>query len=261
MRNMSPINKRFVLAVLVVLAVLWGGRTTLAYEVEECIACHNLTSTRSWLRIDTELLARSIHADNADCTECHSQIKDESHTETPGAGAVDCLQCHDQNNQHGRGTVEDNRPQCYTCHTRHAIMAREDPLSSVHADNLSRTCGQCHPVQCGISDYFSWLPSAKIATHPKADLSGDYSLGNCIGCHQGRAAHGQTTVINQEQCHRCHMTDDGRGALLGFIHPQANASRQPGVFAVAVIYQATLVALVIGGIFFFVRKISGTQRG
>jgi hypothetical protein len=239
---------------------LWGGSTLQAYTAEECLACHNLKSTQSQRRIDTELLSRSIHADNADCIECHSQVQDESHMQTPGAGAVDCSQCHDQTNRHGTSNADGNRPQCYTCHTRHAIMAKDDPRSTVHAAKLTQTCSQCHAAQCGESDYFSWLPSAKIETHPKADLSGDFSVANCIGCHQGSAVHGETDPINTAECRRCHMTAEGKGALLGFIHPQADPARQPGVFAVAVIYQVVLLLLLAGGIFFFVRKFSGTQR-
>jgi hypothetical protein len=258
---MRAVKQWFSIAVVLVIAVFGNGPAALAYTPEACIACHDLKSTQSRLRIDVAAFIPSVHGDNADCTECHSRVTDETHIRTPGSGAVDCGQCHEQENRHGMRAVEGNRPQCHACHTRHAILPKADPASSVHPERLEQTCGQCHPDQFGHSDYLSWLPSSKIATHPKADLSGDNSDTHCIGCHQGRAVHGETAPITEDPCYRCHMTDDGRGALLGVIHPQADAGRQPGVFAAALLYQAVLAALVIGGLFFFVRRFSGSNRG
>lgn len=33
---------------------------------------------------------------------------------------------------------------CADCHTPHEMLSKSDPKSSVHADNLQKTCGECH---------------------------------------------------------------------------------------------------------------------
>ncbi len=34
---------------------------------------------------------------------------------------------------------------CASCHAHHKILPEENPKSTVHPDNLSKTCGKCHP--------------------------------------------------------------------------------------------------------------------
>lgn len=239
-------------------ACLFFTAAASAYEIEECIDCHNTSSTASRLTMDAAQFNASIHADNATCMDCHLMVEDESHTETPGSGAVDCSQCHEQENFHGLDGDRENRPQCFHCHTRHDIQAIADPAASVHPTRLTATCGQCHPAQSGYRDFLSRLPSIKIKTHPKGDLYTDYTDANCIGCHQGQGAHGETDTINDDTCYRCHMDAQGQKALLGFIHPRADGGDQPGVFAVAILYQLVLLACIVGGVIFFVRKFSET---
>jgi hypothetical protein len=62
----------------------------------------------------------------------------------------------------------------------------------------------------------------RIKSHPKQDFSGTYDKTNCLGCHQGAAAHGESGNINGQTCYKCHITPEGRGALLGHIHPKAD---------------------------------------
>ena len=245
---------------ITVLAVVFGfSSMAMAFEVQECIDCHNIGSTASRRIMDVDQFNASIHGDIASCVDCHSMVTDESHMETPGSGVVDCSQCHEQENYHGGNRLQDSAlPQCAACHTRHNIRPVDDPASSVNAAHLAATCGRCHPAQSGHIDYFSWLPSVKIKTHPKGDFGTNYGEDNCIGCHQGRGAHGETDPIDDAACYRCHMTPEGEKALLGFIHPRADAGDQPGVFAVGILYQLVVLACIVGGVIFFVRKFSGT---
>jgi hypothetical protein len=260
MKTMSPVGKGIAFLFLAVPLILIAANVGLAYESEECIGCHNLQSTKSRLAINVDSFSKSVHGEGTDCGDCHTQVEDESHTQSPGSGVVDCTQCHDQENRHGLNSTTGNRPQCSACHTRHRILPKNDPEASIHPNHLQQTCGQCHPAQSGQSGYLSWLPAIKIATHPKADLSGDFKESNCIGCHQGAAAHGEIDLISEANCHRCHLSANGQGALLGFIHPRADLNRQPAVFFVGVLYQLVMLALFGGGILFFIRKFSGTQR-
>lgn len=231
----------------------------LTYENDECIACHSLQSIKSRLHIDMELFNRSVHAGVSDCTDCHSQLKIENHICIIGSGYVDCSQCHDQQNRHGMDGRGENRPDCYHCHTRHNILSKDNPSASIHQDCLMETCSYCHPAQSGQSNYLSWLPSVKIATHPKADLSGDYSKSNCLECHQGQAAHGEEELIREATCYLCHFNAGKQKAMLGFIHPHADLDQQPGVFTAAIIYQIFIILLLAGGIIFFIRKFSGLK--
>ena len=255
---MGSMKSRLILFSLMVLVISHTPQRGMAYENDQCVACHGLQSTKSRLRIDVEAFKRSVHMDNAECVDCHRQITDDNHSHHAGSGAVDCGECHDQENRHGRGAMEKNRPDCHDCHTRHSIAGKDDPSSSIHPDHLVDTCAQCHPAESGRLDALSWLPSIKIATHPKADMGGYYTEDNCVGCHQGQAAHGEKAKISEATCERCHMTDEGRNPMFGFIHSQADVVRQPGVFAAALLYLVGIVLLLAGGMFFFIQKISGS---
>jgi hypothetical protein len=119
---------------------------------------------------------------------------------------------------------------------------------------LKQTCGNCHALQSGDTGYLSWLPAVRIKSHPKEDFSRDYSDINCIGCHQGNAAHGETRPMDDQDCYRCHITPQGDSLLYGYFHPQADAEKQPTVFAAAMIYQFCLAFLVWRGVRFLIRK-------
>jgi hypothetical protein len=256
---MHSMTFRTILLVLPLITALCIPTAGLAYEMTDCIDCHDLSAGGSRFTIDTAAFEDSVHGEAAECMDCHTGIVDESHTATPGSGTVDCSGCHDQENQHGLGGLRDNRPDCYHCHTRHNIRGMDDPASAIHPDRLEQTCAACHPAQSGQVGYFSWLPSLKIATHPKADLSGRFEMGNCLGCHQGRASHGEAEPVSDDNCNRCHLTAEGQNPMLGVMHPEADPATQAGIFSVAVLYQIVIGMLVVGGMIFFVRRFSGTK--
>jgi hypothetical protein len=230
-----------------------------AYTDEDCIKCHDRTGEGSALKMSVEQFNRSIHADEAACQNCHTNVVDDDHQEVAGSGAVNCRQCHDQENRHAMGAT-DNRPKCFNCHTRHNTHSKDDPQASVHPDRLEQTCRACHPAQSGTAGYFTWFTSVQIASHPKQDFSQIYTGENCLGCHQGQAAHGETAPINDQNCHTCHFDDDGQNKLWGVIHPDAQLETQPGVFAAAVTYQLVLATMVFGGFCWLIRHFSGRKE-
>jgi hypothetical protein len=243
---------RFVSIVLIFMA----AQAALAYTNEDCIECHREGSKEGGINISIDEFNASVHAEEVGCQDCHTMVEDEAHQTTPGSGAVDCSGCHEQENRHGRESNSGTRPQCYSCHTRHGMRTKDDPLSSVHPQRLKDTCDSCHPHESGQTDYFSWLPSLQVASHSKQDFSQDYDRTNCLGCHQGMGAHGEQEPINDQTCFTCHLTPDGQNKLLGYIHSKADARRQPGVMAAATIYQVVMGVLVLGGFAFFIRKLS-----
>lgn len=249
---------RFSLVVLIFTA----AQAAFTYTPQDCINCHKIGSAESKLQISIDEFNASIHGEEEEttCRDCHTLVEDDKHQTTPGTGAVDCSRCHEQENRHGWKSTTGTRPQCYSCHSRHGMLANDDPRSSVHSQRLKETCRSCHTRQCGETDYLSWLPSLQIASHSKQDFSRPYRRDNCLGCHQGNAFHGAHEPINDQTCFTCHVTKDGQSKLLGYIHPQADARHQPGVLAAAAVYQVIWIVLVFGGFAFFIRQLSKGQK-
>lgn len=234
-----------------------ASETESVYTPEECIACHRTGSEESERQISISEYERSVHGQEITCLDCHTDVVDDNHQTVEGSGMVDCSACHDQKNQHGSKGPEENRPRCYTCHTRHNMLAKTDPASTVHPDQFATTCSPCHAMATGKTDYFSWFPSFRIASHPKADFATDYSDRNCLGCHQGAATHGEEEPIVDQDCHKCHRSTEVDGAMWGRIHTRADRKDQPAVFAAATIYQ---VSIVIGVILLLVRFFRSRAR-
>jgi len=116
-------------------------------------------------------------------------------------------------------------------------------------------------VACGESDALSWLPSLQIASHNKQDFGQVYDKSNCLGCHQGSAAHGEMNPINDRDCHQCHLPREGRPGLWGTMHPRADLNQQPGTFVAGVVYLIFFILLLGGGFGFYIkgRKSSGKK--
>lgn len=216
--------------------------TAAAYTPEDCIECHRTDSEESGLQMSAETYEASVHGqEGITCLDCHTEVVDDDHQETEGSGAVDCSACHEQENRHGENGPDEQRPHCYDCHTRHNMLSKTDPASTVHADQLPATCAGCHAAASGETGYFAWFPAFQIASHNKADFATAYEKDNCLGCHQGAAAHGESEPINEQECHKCHLAPEEAGAMWGVNHPTADLTTQPTVFAAASIYQVFVV--------------------
>lgn len=220
--------------------------TATAYTPEDCMECHRTGSEESGLHMSVEEYEASVHGPEITCLDCHTGVIDDEHQSTEGSGAVDCSACHEaQENKHGLNGSDEQRPQCYDCHTKHNMLSKTDPASSVHPDQLAVTCAGCHPAASGETDFFSWAPSFQIASHNKADFGTAYKKDNCLGCHQGAAAHGESEPINDQDCQKCHLSPEAAGAMWGYMHPKADMNTQPTVFAAASIYQVFVVIFLI----------------
>jgi len=104
------------------------------------------------------------------CTDCHGEhdIKssgDPESTVSPRAVGENCSHCHEdmslsakyglptrrlasfRDTYHGIAlNLGDIRvANCASCHDYHNIRPSSDPKSSVHPDNMTKTCGKCHP--------------------------------------------------------------------------------------------------------------------
>ena len=226
-----------------------------AYTAEDCIGCHRMGSGKSTLQMNMEEFNRSVHAGEIACQDCHKSVIDEKHITMKRSGSVDCGQCHDQQNRHGLGAKSGTRPQCYSCHTRHDILKGDHEKSSVHPEQLKKTCGACHPAQAGKIGFLPWLASLKVRSHGKEDLGCSYDEKDCLGCHQGKAAHGET-VLNDRSCPECHFPSQGQAPLMGALHPSAGSRSNPWNALANGIYGLAAVLLLVGGLGFYIRKLT-----
>lgn len=89
-----------------------------------------------------------------DCASCHSPhaIRRADATRVRTEVANRCGTCHDpigktfHDSFHGKSSQlgHARAAVCADCHTAHLSLGKSNPKSSVHPDNLAKTCGACH---------------------------------------------------------------------------------------------------------------------
>jgi len=280
-------NKNAILTALLigVAALVTTAATTSAFAqtIDECIACHQditLTKTASdgsvaSLYVDKASYLESVHGESGfSCVDCHEDARPEAHP-AEGLAPVLCQDCHDDiaetqaASAHGQLLSEGSTeaPQCYDCHTTHAVMRSDNTLSSVHPDNLQTTCAVCHqeeaaPVICEAARDLAQgdvsavermsLPSAlsmlttRLKGHGKTDFGCTYNTKQCSNCHIDVTRHGDNTE-EPPVCSKCH--DMKRSSLLfGKIH-------KPTIFTgPMVIVLIIMYILCIGGLIVYFKK-------
>ncbi len=260
-----------------------------AQTVDDCIACHQdttLTETLpdgslTSLHVDKATYMKSVHAEAGfSCVDCHEDAQPSEHP-AEGLDPVDCQSCHDDvaevqaNSTHGQLLAggETKAPACYDCHSTHAVMRSDNPLSSVHPDNLQTTCAACHkeeaaPVICEAALDLAEgdtsalqrmsLPSAlamlttRLKGHGKTDFGCSYTTKNCSNCHFDVTKHGDSTQ-EPPVCSECH--DMQRSSLLfGKIH-KPNIFTGPMVIVLIIMY-----ILCIGGLVLYFKKPTARKK-
>ncbi len=137
---------------------------------QTCRKCHAEVYTQYSISVHAQALKMGA-VDAPVCTDCHGEhdILRPENPEAPTSGfnvAVEvCSPCHEserlarkyginparvtsyKNSYHGLalrgGKVR--VANCGSCHGVHDILPSSDPRSSIHPQNLQKTCGQCHP--------------------------------------------------------------------------------------------------------------------
>jgi cytochrome c553 len=142
--------------------------TTEPVALAACVGCHE----QQFAEYRDSVHGRASLSGNADvptCTDCHGEhytraADDLQSSVHPSAVVNTCAACHAAEgivgkygvpteqyytyresyhgiaNQYGSTTVAN----CASCHMEHDVWPSSDPRSSVHPDNLPRTCGECH---------------------------------------------------------------------------------------------------------------------
>lgn len=135
-----------------------------------CGACH----ARAWREYAKgthgKARAKASHEHAPTCTDCHGKHRilssaDEESSVSPRRVVWTCAKCHDDPVVLGKARLADSvvetyfdsyhglvvqkgmteAANCASCHGYHAVLPSSDPASPVHAGNLERTCGACHP--------------------------------------------------------------------------------------------------------------------
>lgn len=124
---------------------------------------------------------------------------------------------------HGKGLLKSGlvvTAMCTDCHTAHKELPADNPQSSVHHDNIAKTCGRCHH---GIEEKFESSIHSQKSHDTKKDLP------TCRDCH---TAHTITRADKEgfkldimKRCGRCHEkiaktyfdTYHGKVSRLGYV--------------------------------------------
>ncbi len=256
LRNALPI-------VLMLFCPLFARSAT--YSDQDCLTCHGKPEICQIMKdgrirslyVDPVMWSRDIHhIGNLTCVDCHRNATPFLHFRE-GFIDVDCARCHPieeeeyQKNVHltfRTITPGKELPLCYHCHTKHAILRHDDPLSSVHESNIGATCGTCH-AEVMVKGILSGATLGKISGHRKGDISEKFDMNVCISCHYQDSAHGAKRVY-KDFCSRCHDVQSKGNLVMGPTH--LDGARWSGLNSVANVL--LLLLLFASGSFFLFRS-------
>lgn len=129
------------------------AKTARAHIPETCGSCHTAILAE-WMG-SAHGAALGNGKKGPVCSTCHEShaVKRPDTAESRHRMSDGCGDCHKaftaafKDSFHGKATSLNNRKAaaCADCHTPHANLPASDPRSSVHPDNLAKTCGTCHP--------------------------------------------------------------------------------------------------------------------
>jgi hypothetical protein len=192
----------------------------------DCGSCHTELA-QQFARSQHGKLLLAGDANAPSCTECHGthgvqgRLQAGSPTFATNVPQL-CARCHREGEKaalryqgpqhqivesytesiHGKGLLKSGltvTATCTGCHTAHGVLPRTDPASSVHRDNVPKTCGGCHH---GIEEQF------EQSIHHTLVGKTDKQLPVCNDCHSAhtitRADADGFKLDIMQKCGRCH---------------------------------------------------------
>ncbi len=133
------------------------------------------------------------HREAPTCTDCHAEhnIQDPKNRSPLAISADVCSTCHASERMNTRYNLPKDRVKtffgsyhglaaqygsataanCGSCHGFHKVLRSTDPGSTIHPNNLMKTCGNCHP---GASENF-------VASKVHVDAAGEASATDAGG--------------------------------------------------------------------------------
>jgi len=206
---------------------------TYSYTDQECLFCHGkpnisqITSSgkvRS-LFVNPDEWSQDIHhKSKMVCVDCHINSNPYLHFRE-GFIDVDCARCHPEEEEEYQKNIHltfttitpgKELPLCYHCHTKHHILLHDDPSSSIHEENVGKTCIECHP-EVMVKGILKGTSLGKISGHRKGDLSESFDMMVCINCHYNDSAHGAKRIY-KDFCSRCHDVRSKGDLVMGPTH-------------------------------------------
>ena len=129
-----------------------AATTSQAKVSETCGSCHS--GVLKDFNESAHSAAKTAGRKGPVCSTCHEPhaVKNPDAASTRTEVSDGCGNCHEKYSTsfrgsfHGKATALENSSAaaCADCHTPHRNFATSDPRSSVHPDNLAKTCGACH---------------------------------------------------------------------------------------------------------------------
>lgn len=192
----------------------------------DCSACHDEVSDKYFQSgHGTAYFEKDVNAPY--CTDCHGTHNVKSHEDDTSPTFRSnipklCGECHKKDGKanltadlhsidsyvdyslsvHGKGLTEKgllSSAICTDCHTSHFMFRQDDDKSSVHPNNVAKTCAKCHK---GIYDQYIQ------SDHQAAADKGESKFPACAACH---SSHTVSEVDQDEfmfeiniQCGSCH---------------------------------------------------------
>ena len=165
-------------------------------DAPSCLDCHDKHATQGKALPTSPTFARNVPSL---CSGCHRA--GEPAAMRIDAAVPDIVQSY-VDSIHGKGLLESGlvvTATCASCHGAHTELPPDDPRSSVHATNITGTCGTCHH---GIEEVF------KTSIHWSGENGSDHNLPTCEDCHTSHTI-SRTDLPGfrlrmMEQCGHCH---------------------------------------------------------
>lgn len=229
-----------------------------------CASCHSSIA---------QDYARGVHGQehshgNAaapDCSTCHGAAHEavSAHSADFRKNVPDtCGMCHSdvvaefKESVHGKALARGiiSAPVCTDCHGAHFIGRPANAASSVNANHVRDTCGQCH-ANVNLSRRFG-LPPDRVTTydesfHGLAQKGGSQVVASCASCHGIHnilPSKDPKSMINAKNlattCGKCHP-GAGKRFALGSIHA-GEGKREPYAVAIVRMFYLLVIPLTIG---------------
>ncbi|MFH1723478.1 MAG: hypothetical protein ABII00_02535 [Elusimicrobiota bacterium] len=193
----------------------------------DCSVCHSSQVEQYRKSTHGGLFARK-DPNAPTCVECHGDHgvlgkKDHASPTFPINVPALCARCHREGKQaavryrgeqheipknyvesiHGKGLLKSGlvvAATCTSCHTSHGELPASDPASSVHEDNIARTCSGCHHV---VYEKYA------VSVHSPLVTKTDKKLPRCNTCHTAhtikRTDKGGFKLEIMDRCGKCHL--------------------------------------------------------
>ncbi len=144
-------------------------------------------------------------------------------------------------------------PVCTDCHGEHSIRSPKDPESQVHSQHIVATCTRCHEDE--VIQRQIGLPTKRLETYRRSyhgilnryGVSRVAHCGSCHGAHRILPSKDPRSPVHPanlvKTCGQCHP-GIGKGVVLGQVHFTGSRAASPIYWAVELIYQILIVALI-----------------